>query len=353
MNKLRSAFRAAAVLFITAIPLFAEIDLSGALRNDFLVMKPVNASPNYNNTLEMKLILERKTEEWKFYADARLSLYAGIITNYTGASVGLNLLRAFIRYYSPIGPITAGKTYMNYGIRGMFNPFEMVKNVNFTDLNYDLEGMVALTWEPPLDDLSGLKIYIRPDIELSNSGGGLSLYTHLGTFDLGALYNRKMWNRNVTGLYFKGDLEIGINGAWAYHFDDYGTNSFNEANIGIDYSFFENKLILTFVFYYDEYGAESTDKYNYFSKQDKYFNAKYYAFADIAVVFDEFLSIQFDGFFNLIDGSGLVMPQIKYLLSDGLTVSALAGIPWGGDQSEFAPAKNGEYSILGRIEAKL
>jgi hypothetical protein len=353
MKKLRSALWAAAVLLMTVIPLSAEIELSGAIRNDFMVLKPTNASPNYNNTLEMKLIFGRKTEEWKFYADARLSLYAGIITNYTGASVGLNLLRAFIRYYSPIGAVTVGKTYMNYGIRGMFNPFEMVKNVNFTDLNYDLEGMVGLTWEPPFDDLSGMKIYVRPDTSLSNSGGGLSIYTHLGTFDMGIVYNRKMWNQNVTGLYFKGDLEVGINGAWAYHFDDYGTNRFNEANFGIDYSFFENKLIFMFVFYYDEYGAENPDKYNYFSREDKYFLAKYYLFGDISVVFDEFLSMQFDGFFNLVDGSGLFMPQIKYLLSDGLTVSALAGIPWGGDKSEFAPAKNGEYSLVGRFEAKL
>ncbi|OHD55943.1 MAG: hypothetical protein A2Y33_10795 [Spirochaetes bacterium GWF1_51_8] len=342
-----------AVMLAAALPLHAEISLGGALRNDFLVMKPTNNQANFNNTLELKLVFTRAAEEWKFYADARISLYAGLITNITQTDLGLNLLRAFIRYYSPAGVITLGKTYMNFGIRGMFNPFEMVKNVNFTDLNYDLEGMIALTWELGFDELSGLKTYVRPDPALSNSGGGLALYTHLGTFDLGAIYNRKAYDRNVAGVYFKGDIELGVNGAWAYHFDDYGTNRFNEANLGLDYSFFDGKLILALVFYFDETGAENSSSYNPFSTVDKYFKAKYYSYANISVVFDEFFSMQADGFFNMIDGSGLAMPQVKYTLSDGLSVGALAGIPWGPDKSEFSPNTSGEFSILGRFEAKL
>ena len=351
-------------LFASNSFILANIELSGALRNDALIMINTNNSL-FSDVIENKLVFARNTEDWRYYADLRVYLYFGGATNQSAGTGGIqtniavpysiDLMRMFIRYHSGVGDFTAGKTYVNFGILGVFNPFEMSKQVNLQDLNYDKDGILALTHNFSFSGLSGGSWYVAPQMYLTNSGLGGSLFFNQSKFDFGFVANRKAYDQNLTGAYLKGDLEVGVNASYAYHFDDFLTNRFSKASAGIDYSFFDGKLIPSLTFYYDEKGAEKTNDYNPLATDDKYFLAKYYIYGNITYIYDEFLSFQFNMFLNAIDGSAILMPQVKYTLSDGLDLTGLFIWFTGTGEQEFSPDRYnfGQYAVDFRLEGKL
>jgi hypothetical protein len=349
---------------------FASIDLSGGIRNDAVFFQTTN-NINYEDVLEDRLIFTRNTDEWRFYADLRLYAYYGQITGLEASpaqnqsinslsfssSVPFNysfdLLRAFVRYESSIGVWTAGKTYVAFGNFGIFNPFEFNKTIDFNDLSYDKDGILALLYEHSFSDLSGIKVYIGPEGGVTNSMVGGSLFGHLQSFDGGFVYNRKGFDTNVAGIYLKGDLEVGVNFSYAYHFNDYLTNSFAEISAGLDYSFFDGKLITALTYYYDERGATSTNNYLPYGFDDVYFTARNYLFGDITYTYDEFLSFELYLFWNLEDLSGIIAPSVKYTLADGLYLTVLLEYITGNGSDEFSSDRLAQYAIDIRLEAKL
>lgn len=365
-------------LFATiAVTGHAELKISGSMRNDAIVSFMTNREV-YNDILETKFIIQRKADDWKFYSDIRLKLLFGQSANmienaaetfaYYLGSVEPNLAalsgsmfptyfvtvpRTFIKFYTGIGDFSLGKTYVNFGNIGVFNPLEMNKSVTFTDLNYEKEGILGVEYDFMIGALSGGRIYVSPDDPLSNTGVGMSVYGNVGSFDIGLVLNRKQYNANIIGAYFKGDLIVGVHGGYAFHINDWGEDRFNEANLGIDYSFFKGKLIPSLTFYYCEAGAESVDDYVAVSDEDRYFQAKYYLYGNLTYAHDEFFSAGVDCFVNLIDSSGMVMPNVGYLLFDGLKFTLLGMYLWKDGDVEFSSDLNGEVSVVLRCEASL
>ena len=249
---------------------FADIGLSGSVRNDAYFQKTTN-DWRFGDILESKLIFTRKAEEWRFYGDLRVYLYYGFPAQLIpGGTNGflVNIPRLFVRYNSPIGDFTAGKTYVNFGNPGLFNPFEVMKTINFSDLNYDKEGLLAFEYDFAFSDLSGGKVYISPATGITNSAFGGSMTVNLFGFDIGAVANRKAIDKNVGGIYLKGDLEVGLNLSWANHFNDRFNTNYNEASAGIDYSIFDGKFFTGLTFYYNEKGAMNTNEYTYPTADD-------------------------------------------------------------------------------------
>ncbi len=353
---------------------FGEITLNGTFRNDALWTYKSNNFV-FSDVVENKLIFSRKAEEWRFYADTRIYLLYGeaakyplnielpsYLTNIGFPSVIvtnidipflIELKRAFIRYDSPAGIFSLGKTYINFGNPGIFNPFELDKSLSFSDLKADKSGIFALDYQSKFWELTGFKLYLSMKGENNEPVYGGSIFTHFGNFDAGIAANRLFKDTNRIGFYFKGDIEVGVTTGYAYHFDDSFTNNWNEANLGVDYSFFDNKLFASLVFYYAEKGATITNDYDKNDVVDKYFKAKFYLYGNIIYSPDEFLSLSLDTFYNLIDYSVLFIPSIRYTLSDGLDFTILGFIPVGEKEVEFSVDKLGNWGVDLRVEAKL
>ena len=332
---------------------YPQLKFNGLLRNDASIAKQTNAAPVFSDTLETRLILSEKAEQWRFYADARVYLYSGAAAVLTGLQMKINLLRAFIRFYTPVGDFTVGKTYINFGAMGVFNPLEAAKTVTFSDLKYDREGLIALQYELPIGSETKLMMYASPSMNWTNCAGGMQFSTHIGTFDLGIAVNRKQVNRTVVGAYFKGDIELAVTGGYAFHIDDYAKDYFSEANLGLEYSFLDGKLVANLIGYYDQRGADTISNYNLFSTDDKYFNAKWYLYGALSYAYDEFISFGVSAFVNLIDFSSVILPSFSYTVSDGLTLQLIGGILTGTGKSEFSRDKLGEFSCTARLETKL
>lgn len=342
-------------LIVLLIPIygFSSIDLGGALRNDAVFVKTTNDF-RFSDVVEAKLVLTRKTEEWRFYTDVRFTLYYGDALLAVTNGYSLNLLRMFIRYGSPVGFFTVGKTYVTFGLPGIFNPFEMDKNINMGDLTYDKQGLLALEWAFPFGDLSGGKIYAGPRAEVTNSSFGGTVFANIFGWDAGLVLNRKDVHRNVAGIFIKGDLELGVNASYAFHFNDLANTNYSEFSAGLDYSFFDGKLVLGANYYYNETGWTSTNDYtNRSVTNDTYLKARHYVYASAAYQYDEFLGFKFDSFINCVDGSLVLMPSVAWTVSDGLTLTLLGSFLLGEKNQEFSRDTLGEYSILFRVEGKL
>lgn len=370
MKIIKDVFRTVVILLCSSFQLYANIDITGTLRNDAFLTK-YNEDSEYGDILEAKIILQKKTENWNLYIDGRAYLYYGYITEVLGTS-DAKLMRGFIRYFTEMGDFTLGKTYINLGNPGIFNPFELDKSVNLSDLSYTKEGIIALEYAFAFGELSGVKAYAGHDSRISNYTTGLSFYSNAGSFDFGMVANRKgpekitaenedinqnqtleidNTAKNIGGVYFKGDLGVGMQGAYSYHIDD-RKERFSEANLGMDYSFFDGHLILNAIFYYNQSGADKTEEYQLTDEGETYFSAKYYAYGNIIYIFDEFLSADIGCFANLNDGSTIIIPEVVIVIANGLTMTLQGAYVTGTGTQEFSRDLLGQYSILLRVEAK-
>jgi len=353
------------LFLLIVVPAFAKAKISGSLRNDAYGIIKKNDFV-FNNTLQGKLILDAKNKKWKFYGDLRFYLFNGenapaVFSNTLADNYDIKLMRAFIRYFSTIGDFTLGKTYVSFGIGGLFNPFDFNKSLNVSDTSYDKEGNIAFEYIFYGGDVFEGKIYgslNNLDIESIKDytpkySAGLSLMGTVGTFDLGFIANRLGSNRNITGVYFKGDVEVGLQASYAFHFNDSFNEEFayfNELSAGIDYSFLDSHLITKLMFYFNQSGE--TDPANYKISNDYFFNAKYYLYGNITYMIDEFLSIYLDCFLNAADWSAVILPTLKWTVTDGINLTVAFVIPTAVDTKEFSQSTVGYFSTLIRVEGK-
>ncbi len=336
------------LIIIGLLPFCSSLTINGHFRNDIIYIED-SGDMLFSNILENRLIFNKKGEKWKFYGDVRLYFYSGNIAKTIEDYEG-KLLRSFIRYYSENAIFTLGKTYINLGNMGVFNPFELNKALDLNDLGYDKNGIFALALNLPFGKVSGMKFYLSPTEYFKKSAAGIDLFTNVKKFDIGIIANRRSPDKNIWGVYFKGDLLVGLYGGFAHHFDDTYTNYFLEYNLGVNYIF--TKLLLNLTYYYNGIGADSRSKYTFLSTDDYYFQALDYLYGSILFIYDEFLNFGFDSFVNLIDGSGIYLPQMVYTINNGLNLSILAYFVTGKDGDDFSISRYGKYGFNLRLEAK-
>lgn len=343
----------------------AELQWSGALRNDALVLGGQERAVLIDH-LENQLVLQRRTDAWRFYADVRVDLYAGEAAALVPdgvpegrEAVAVRLLRGFVRYASPWGDWTLGKTYANFGVAGLFNPFEIDRNVQLTDLGYTKEGIVGLTYAAALGPLSGCQVLLSPGTANTEPAAAAGVHTHWDRFDLGWVAQRRGRDLNLTGVYLQGDLEVGVQAAYAFHCDDDGSRSFSEATAGIDYSFWDGQVLASATGSYLEGGAASRGTtVPAFSGASAVVGlgdptAGLSWHASLQFMPDEFFQARLDLFGDAEDGSGLVVPGATWVLADGLSLTLQGIVPTGTGPTRFSRERLGTLIGLVRVEAKL
>jgi len=337
----------------------AEITWSGAIRNDLYVFDRDGQAMAFD-LLENQLVLQRSTPEWRFYGDLRVNLYRGDLAGLadTGDAelppelMRVRVLRGFVRYFSEAGDITVGKTYVNFGVAGLFNPFELDRAYNVTDVGYTREGVIAVTDEIAFGDLAGLKLYLSPSADNSQMAGGADAHFHVGSFDAGVVGQRVGRDNTVIGAYAKGDLELGVQAAAACHLDDHGSYRYAEAAAGADYSFGEGKWVATVLGYYNGGAAVDRDSLVPLGSATA-FSSRFYVYADLRWAPDEFSQARVSCLVNASDGSSLVIPSATWMLADGLSLNLQALVPTGTAGTQYSSTSLGRVIGLARVEAKL
>ncbi len=319
-----------------------------------------NDGTPFSDTLENRLILEKNRGDWRFYGDGRLYL------NFARAEelndkYDLKIMRSFIRYNRGSNSYTAGKTYINLGIPGLYNPFDINKTVAFTDLSYDKEGLLSMDIAYTLGDLAELEMFASYFDDYNSYITGMELAGNFSAFDISTIILRTGMDRkyreksNVQkgrtkgGIAVKGDAVIGINGSLSYCVYDGLTKKYAEANTGTDYSFFDGRLFSEALIYYNGQGADSENKY--VPLQDAYTLGKFAAYLGSTYTFDEFLSGGFSMFQSITDYSILYIPSAAITINNGLEATAYLMFSNGSGMQEYSKKVFGKYAGGIKLEA--
>ena len=303
---------------------------TGRIRNDAFYYEFENES-EFSDIMELQIIPQLKKENWRFYSDYRFYNYYGDIAKSSDELDYAKQYRAFFRLTPSFGIITVGQTYVNFGIPGMLNPFEMNKEIDLSDLDYDKRGISALILDKSVKDLSLLRIYYSPSFY---NKFGFSYQTNRKGFEWGTVCNHKGRDNNVAGIHLKADIEIGLHSSIAVHFNDDFENEFIESSMGMDYSF--RKLFFGLTLYYNEEGASDKEEYNEIVNTDTYFIARNYLYFNCSLVPDEFTNLSLDVFGNTIDTSGMYILGFEYVLLTCLSFAVQTAYISGRGMDEFS-----------------
>ena len=322
------------------------VQLGGWLQNDTAGLLRAETGI-FGNRLESRAVLQYRAKRWRVYSDLRLSLYTGNL--YEGINKQeFSLLRSFLRINTSRLEMTIGRTYLNFGVPLLFNPFEMDKAFSLNDTTKIKTGREAVSMDISLGDFSGFKFYTAPENPVWRAGG--ALYTRIAGIDISLICNREGKNTNICGISLKGDLLLGITLAAAVHLDDAGGNPCFEGTALLDYSF--GTLFLSAGCYINGRGKTDPAEYDTSVPQDSYSLGRLILFSQNRLRVDEFISLQLDAFCNPLDSSIVLLPGVNWTILDGLQLYTVISIPLGEDGDEYAPARLGDLGALVRIRAK-
>ncbi|MEW6515532.1 MAG: hypothetical protein AB1439_01325 [candidate division FCPU426 bacterium] len=342
-----------ALLLFAAVSGRAELSLTGALRNDAAWIA-LDSGGHFVNLLENRWVVENRTDAWRFYGDLRVwALASPDLPLEISEAFAVRIPRAFVRYLSELGVFSLGKTYAAFGLLGVFNPFELDQSVNVADLGYVKQGLLGLTWELGLGDLSGLQAFVSPEGNSQTTAAGLGLNTHALGFDAGLVVLRRGTGQNQAGLFLKGDLEVEVQASAAWHADDQGKNGYGEAVAGLDYSLSDGEWLFGVQYAFQERAAaRKTDQAASVLSGTSMFNGKQYIYGWLQYLPDQFFQARCDAFWNVEDRSSLVVPSATWVLADGLSATLLGMIPTGPGRAEFGHESLGRAALDARVEAK-
>lgn len=358
-RRLGITFGCLTVSLLASLPVRAELSLTGALRND-AAWWVQDSSAQFVDLLENKWVVEKKSEWWRFYADLRLWLLSGPLAEAAGTSLtgesapfAVRLPRAFVRFSSDLGVFSLGKTYAAFGLMGVFNPFELDRSINVTDLGYVKEGILGLTWELSLDELSGLQAFVSSEGRSRTAAAGVGFETHALGFDAGLVALRRGTDQNQAGVFFKGDLEVEAQASLAWSADDRGQDSSWEAAVGLDYSLLDGEWLVGAQYAYKgRSAAREANPSGLAVSAAGTFGGRQYLYAWLQYVPDQFFQARCDLFCNVEDRGSLVVPSAAWVLADGLSATLLGMVPTGAGWAEYGYESLGRAAVVARAEAK-
>ncbi|GEM_PF-4581978 len=330
---------------------FSDVQINGKFNHDSVIVKTTNDF-NYTGIAEFRLIMTRISDDWRFYSDIGLTSYLGnaAVLPFPGL---FDVKSLFIKYDSGIGQFIIGRAYINLGLPALFNPFELNKNIRFSELSYEKTGIDGLSYDLGFGELSGIRLFFIPDKDASLISAGGDIRIHSTFIDMGFVVSRKNVNNHTIGTYFQTDLILDLKSACAIHFDESLNSKGSEISLNLDYSLFANTVVINSAFYYAEKGATKLSDYIVLHEDDRYMTARYYLYIGSVFQPDEFMSVNLDSFVNIIDSSSLLVPSFTYLLSNGLTASLYVPFVFGFANEEFSTKKYGIFSVDLRLVAKL
>ncbi|MDG5816551.1 hypothetical protein QA601_15745 [Chitinispirillales bacterium ANBcel5] len=265
--------------------------------------------------------------------------------------------RALIKaYFSPFD-LFIGRQMIAWGTGYAFNPTDIWNQKSPLDPEAPRLGVNALRAEIPLGMLSGVSLVVSPGRDFAHSSGGIRVKTNVAGYDM-SISGMRIMNADrallgLPGKFMAGvDLagEIGNIGIWAeaafnnpvYEEMEYKDldSSYFQVDLGFDYTF-NNGVYTILEYYFNGLGQDTKEDYNsrdliHLLTGEMAGFAKHYLFGGVSYTFSN--QFDFSAFVlgNLVDHSAMLLPSIKYLVSDNITIETGAQIGIGDKNlSEF------------------
>jgi len=152
--------------------------------------------------------------EAKVEASAVVRMIYGDAASALRTSMSFELRKLYLSVYTRLADLSAGRMIINYGRGTVFSPVDLFSSVDTADLDLGRTGTDAVRVLLPLGDFSGLDLVATLDRMAGDAIAGGRLYGNLAGLDFGiSAFGDGLADGSgdlVTGLDFKGDLELGI-----------------------------------------------------------------------------------------------------------------------------------------------
>lgn len=296
---------------------------------------------------------------------------------YDEAADVFSVERLHVDWNLPGADVSVGRQALRWGSGLVFHPTDLYAEILVTEPWREPRGVNAVKVDVPVgesnvvgvlavdDDLSGLYDGAMDSAaDLPVSGAVKATLRALDT-DWSIIGQGGTDGDWFAGADLRGTLGVGwwVEGGW------HGDSGAPEVVVGIDYSFpVFSRFYLAAEYRYDGSGARPED-YDFSQRAtgavvpfDCEFLATpaatrdtlgiHYADAALSVLFTEDLGLTTAVVVNLLDGTGMLVPDAQVLVGDRVTVHAGAQVPFGKD-GEYRPADEDLTYVVGQDSVDL
>lgn len=310
----------------------AAFDLSGSFRNDLTVWQYNPASPpsaslpewRWGDQSTLRLNFKEMNSQLKLEGSFDLSLLAG---DYATAGQNHSFVwldtrwvplfetrKLYMSLFFDDWTLTLGRQIINYGVGYVFSPVDCFSTVNLQDMGFSRKGSDILRVQVPLGDLAGVEGVTTIAAGGPDWAGAVKIFGNWQEYDLSltGIY-KKPAEELLIGVTFKGDLGVGIHGELVEHWNRITHTQYFEAMAGVDYSFYDGKVILLAEYYYN---GNPADPAAYDPSElpalDRAFWGPSYWFGQAQYIYDEIRSFSLNGIVNPAEGSWVGGLQFLY-----------------------------------------
>lgn len=308
------------------------LDFSGSLMNEnalhhYISNDTDTHSAAYSGLSTLSLGIENRNQKnGKFELDIALSVLYGEYKDYynsISSSISLPFIgdtaalieirKLYLALYPKFCDIIIGRQIVNFGVGTVFSPVDSFSSIDIADISFSRRG----------DDIAMLKFYFSPtaglDIlstfstKMTNTKTAVKLYANFLGFDASLLGVFKSAEyETLLGLSLKGDAFVGIHGEFAAHIMGKSGEHYIEAMGGLDYSFFDGKLMLMAEYYFnsDEIDSDNVTLLDIASIDKKYY-APHYLFFSVNTTPNELTGFSTSVIWNIRDKAAIISGQFS------------------------------------------
>ncbi|MGL5721935.1 MAG: hypothetical protein ACRCY4_06020 [Brevinema sp.] len=357
------------LLFLFPLPLSAQFRFGGYFEDTASFTTDVD----FINSIQLKTDLEYRAETWRIFGDIRLNLFYGytdivslspnnfLFTTQNGKNnfaIGLEVPRLYFRGFSKAGNFIVGRSYLNFGQPQIFNPLEWNKTFSLFDPTATRPGINMFAWDLGLGSYGRIKAFVGGDDNWLTPLGGVEIIFGAPRLEMGLAYQYKDKDYSVFGLNLKADIVLTFSLTYAAHVREIisgkGLEDYHEVSVGVDYSFpiHTSSLLIKQIFYYNSSGATSeAERLMPLQQNIGYFSSSAYSYTELTVTINEFISFGANVLVNMIDGSGVVLPNGTFTLANNLVLDMILGIAFGARNTELGPSSEQIPNV--NIQARL
>ena len=267
--------------------------------------------------------------------------------------------RLYLKFPVSRADVILGKQRIAWGSGTVFSPTDSFNRPNPLSLSGRREGVNALVTKISVGDLSALDFIVAPADVFQRIDGVVNLERlKYGKFasrltlnkfktDMAFSYQYDGTRRDhICGLDLKGDVELGyhLETVFIYNRDEFDIDNVEQywrSVLGLDYSF-SGKWILMAEYFYNGSGrkkAADLSASDFLLLED--FQYRHYLYSQVSYLHDVFLRGNILLLWNMVDGSSIISPGVRYSLFQNTDLDLYGQMFFGDKIDEYGPERLG------------
>jgi len=339
------------IMFMSADPSFAEVNLGGYYRTDLIYLQNNTIGSPVNNMNKLRFKFDyRPDESTLFHLEPQYVVMSGFKDFPIEGATGLDKVtwdRAYLSINLPSYDLTGGKQRIAWGTCYVWNPTDIFNPFSLTLTEDEKQGIDALRLIYHMGTASFFDAVYVPNRPDGDEKWAIKYKTNYFNYDLSLSYINMgqgpatplSRQGQMAGFDFSGEgLDLGLRGEFAAFIPPSG-NSYVDYSVGVDYTF-DNGVGVDLEYFNNGRGRSDKADYDFNAmlSGEVSFLARHYASFSVSKMITEIEQVRGAVICNLVDGGLLLYPSYSYNLMEDLDLyieaifySAEQGDEWSPD----------------------